>query len=630
MVLAVSLSGDLVPIPPGGGSSSPLNWVNVTQAPYNATGDGTTDDTAAIQSAINTGHTVYFPSPSVAYKCEGLYPTKTGQQFICENPRFSKFIPVTTGGHIWDLTLNVPIDPISGQFAQGYAFDGFRIQGTQNGSTGSIGCGWFADNGSPLGDNITWRNCVVQGMGDAWNLNGLGNCSFIQCQAQANLYGLVIGNTTGNSFSMLGLQCTQNFTWNVWWKRGYGTTIILADGNYGGATSAYNSAGGIRIGDGSGPTSAYVTLLGSNFEEQAHSSGVAIQIEGGSRVVQFNALFQNQAGSTAPPVVVKSLNFYEMHNVGGGANNIPVQCESGATVTGDGALVSYGTNDAAGGVLVQSGMHPIRFDNEVPLQDRTTVGSKVLVVPRNGITSPNQVKEKTGIRTAAAATISNASPGVVTMANSFAAGDAMSFTTTGTLPTGLSPNTTYYVSTTSLSTSSFQVADTRAHAIAGTNSINTSSAGSGTHTGYAYTLSDLTNNLLITGDITYTGANTFSGSTTTIINIRAINGFIGDVTNTHIIFGSNSAGPTDLIEFFAPSGGRFGYIDDRGSGVINMTGGLQTGNASVLVGSTVTLTDGAGALTGTLTNAPKVGNPVKWVEISDNGTTLKIPAWSAS
>ena len=39
------------------------------------------------------------------------------------------------------------------------------------------------------------------------------------------------------------------------------------------------------------------------------------------------------------------------------------------------------------------------------------------------------------------------------------------------------------------------------------------------------------------------------------------------------------------------------------------------------------LTNGAGSSAGTLTNAPSVGNPTKWIGINDNGTTRYIPAW---
>jgi hypothetical protein len=43
--------------------------------------------------------------------------------------------------------------------------------------------------------------------------------------------------------------------------------------------------------------------------------------------------------------------------------------------------------------------------------------------------------------------------------------------------------------------------------------------------------------------------------------------------------------------------------------------------------SSATMTNGAAAATGTLTNAPTAGNPTKWVAINDNGTTRYIPAW---
>jgi len=84
--------------------------------------------------------------------------------------------------------------------------------------------------------------------------------------------------------------------------------------------------------------------------------------------------------------------------------------------------------------------------------------------------------------------ISNASPAVITYANSFAANDPVVFSTTGTLPTGLTAGTTYYVSATGLSGASFSVSATPGGAL-----INTSSAGSGTHS-VTSIYSALTNN----------------------------------------------------------------------------------------------------------------------------------------
>lgn len=55
--------------------------------------------------------------------------------------------------------------------------------------------------------------------------------------------------------------------------------------------------------------------------------------------------------------------------------------------------------------------------------------------------------------------------------------------------------------------------------------------------------------------------------------------------------------------------------------------GVWTFNQSVLMATSTSLSNGAGAQTATLTNGPVLGNPTKWVSINDNGTTRYIPAW---
>ena len=80
----------------------------------------------------------------------------------------------------------------------------------------------------------------------------------------------------------------------------------------------------------------------------------------------------------------------------------------------------------------------------------------------------------------ATVTITNASPAVITWtAHGLLDYSPVYFTTTGALPTGLTASTGYYVVPGSQTTNTFQVSST-----IGGSAINTSSAGSGTHTAF--------------------------------------------------------------------------------------------------------------------------------------------------
>ena len=74
-----------------------------------------------------------------------------------------------------------------------------------------------------------------------------------------------------------------------------------------------------------------------------------------------------------------------------------------------------------------------------------------------------------------------------------------------------------------------------------------------------------------------------------------------------------------------------GTMSTQDAASVNITGGSVTAhlknNQTKLLESTVALANGAGAATGTLTNAPVAGNPTKWLQVDDNGVTRYIPAW---
>jgi hypothetical protein len=78
-------------------------------------------------------------------------------------------------------------------------------------------------------------------------------------------------------------------------------------------------------------------------------------------------------------------------------------------------------------------------------------------------------------------TITSANPGVVTLsAHGLSTGSCIELTTTGTLPTNLSPNTNYYVIY--VGADSFRLATSAANAIAGTAIDTSGGSPSGTHT----------------------------------------------------------------------------------------------------------------------------------------------------
>jgi hypothetical protein len=75
-----------------------------------------------------------------------------------------------------------------------------------------------------------------------------------------------------------------------------------------------------------------------------------------------------------------------------------------------------------------------------------------------------------------------------------------------------------------------------------------------------------------------------------------------------------------------------GTIDGATIGATTPSTGVFTtvtlSTAAKLLTTSAALTDGAGSDTGTLTNAPSAGNPSKWVEIDDNGTSRYVPLWT--
>ena len=140
--------------------------------------------------------------------------------------------------------------------------------------------------------------------------------------------------------------------------------------------------------------------------------------------------------------------------------------------------------------------------------------------------------------------------------------------------------------------------------------------------------------LAVTGALSATGKFT-AGSGTFSAGDGSI--YIGTASGLTLI---GKAGSTYDVSIAAANGqnlltnptGTSNVVIGNGSGTISaanslaVTGTLTT-SSTTLHTSSVSLTNGAAAAAGTLTNAPVAGNPTKWIGIVDNGVTRYIPAW---
>lgn len=145
----------------------------------------------------------------------------------------------------------------------------------------------------------------------------------------------------------------------------------------------------------------------------------------------------------------------------------------------------------------------------------------------------------------------------------------------------------------------------------------------------ANTWSFVSNALTLTGNPGNTSLNVLSGSAGNVASVGigrvAGDGDIGAPAGANQFVAGSGAGDITIRTLAAGN-----ILFSRDAGVtanLKITSSGLVVASSTLLTTSVALTNGAGALTGTLTNAPAAGNPTKWIPINDNGTTRYIPAW---
>lgn len=245
-----------ITIPGGGGDD--LDWVFVTD--HGAVGDDTTDDTAAIQDAIDAtpqGGVCYFPVPPTAYKITAALTIpqtmilRGAASFIGQ---YTKIRQATANTTAFDGTGLAPSAHVT--------FDGLQI-------TGAIGAGETASAAIAMNQSVYIRNCLIQGFYDGlWlTTDGTANDAVYYSSVERSFFdsaqraGVLLGGDV-NNFTWRDCRAASN---------GYG---ILAPGGpmglrvYGGDISD-NDVGISVDGVSATPQNTAAVLISGVYFEQA-------------------------------------------------------------------------------------------------------------------------------------------------------------------------------------------------------------------------------------------------------------------------------------------------------------------------------------------------------------------------
>jgi hypothetical protein len=144
------------------------------------------------------------------------------------------------------------------------------------------------------------------------------------------------------------------------------------------------------------------------------------------------------------------------------------------SISGGMNTVSIGEENVSAGPVYET---LLRRVDKTRINGYIEANSSFVALASNPFNASNGSADLVVSKPTATVTISNASPAVVTWTgHGWANGDTVMFSTSGTLPTGLTSGTVYYVR--SVAANTFNLSATPTGSL-----INTSSAGSGTHTG---------------------------------------------------------------------------------------------------------------------------------------------------
>jgi len=300
-------------------AASGVIWVDSRYDPgdvrrYGATGDGVTDDTTAIQTAIDVREPVFIPAGT--YLVTALdygSPSFANQPNIIGEGRTKTTITTAGAGPILQYGAVAMTNFISNILLQGITFDGAGVATTTEGVKS------FGMVESTIRD-CTFLNCGTGYFDFGGIANIYENCKF-GSSGNGNNIGLRFDDEpalfyTGESNANIVMNCDAkaNAQWGIHFDAGRQLNVYGCDIESNGNTALGNDFGGIFIGSAAGTQIAdFETVLQcSNCWFEGNIGFADIWLNGGSNSIR-DTYIRTSASSTTYDIFISRGNFHFDH-----------------------------------------------------------------------------------------------------------------------------------------------------------------------------------------------------------------------------------------------------------------------------------------------------------------------------
>lgn len=334
-----------------------------------AVGDGVTDDTAAIQAALNYAiankKTLYFPSgtyltDTIYY---GVYDYVSQMSILGEGKKSTIIKKKTADG----LPLLQISDTTATNFTSGLTIADITFKGVP-GNTADVVAAY--DMVRSVIERCVFSDGIVGFRSNGGIANEFRNCVFTTNQfgIALNKYTSQAGGGYPNLNTLSSCQFVDNTTWGIWFNGGRVLNIDSCDvGNNG--TTGVGASGGIFVGAGIGSEGGLTNTMGINVTNtwfEANKGNASVQMSSGKNSIS-NCYFVANSNATYDVRIIggkynlfrligdlpKPENVYESEGVAVG--NFITDCQF-SNMTYDANKTTVTTND--GRVLRKGGEVP--------------------------------------------------------------------------------------------------------------------------------------------------------------------------------------------------------------------------------------------------------------------------------